>query len=82
MMCQLGWVNYTSQNPLPGVPGRAVWYWRDEGVSREPRDKHGLMRVALSAALTPERRDGSWFLQLLRLLARASVFKSVMNSRS
>ena len=33
-MCQLGRVNYTSQNRLPRVTGRAVW--RAEGVSREP----------------------------------------------
>ena len=46
------------------------------------RDKRGLMRVALSAALTPEHEDGSWFLHLLRLLARASMLKSVMNGRS
>lgn len=46
------------------------------------RDKRGLMRVALSAALTPECGDGSWFLQLLRLLARASMFKSMMKAGS
>ena len=45
-------------------------------------DKRGLLRVAFSAALTPERGDGSWFLQLLRLLARASIFKSVMKAGS
>lgn len=68
----------------PGQGSVVLGGTRGSHVSRGGRhgDKRGLMRVALSAALTPEREDGSWFLHLLRLLARASMFKSVMNGRS